>query len=140
MMTTPDIQPEDTGAVAATAPTGKTRRALSTLKRELTDDELASTGTQKMLLEELERLSEDNLRLDSFRSLYYEADKDVAVLKEKQKKNIAFEIISGACLSIGAAALGYAPYLWNHPPSGLILIAFGIILTIGGVIAKAIRL
>ena len=135
-----DIQPEDTGAVAAPAPVGKVRRALSSLKRELTDEELASTGTQKMLLEELERLTEENAALSSFRSLYHEADKNVAVLGVKQKKNISFEIISGSCLAVGAAALGYAPNVWGHPPSGQILIGFGIVLTIGGIIAKAVRL
>jgi hypothetical protein len=113
---------------------------LSSLKRELTDEELASTGTQKMLLEELERLSEENTALSSFRSLYHEADKSVAILGEKQKKNISFEVISGSCLAVGAAALGYAPSVWSQPPSGHILIAFGIVLTIGGILAKAVRL
>lgn len=139
-MAVEDVQPEDTGAVAAPAPVSKVRRALSSLKRELTDDELASTGTQKMLLEELERLTEENSVLGSFRSLFHEADKNVAILSEKQKKNISFEIISGACLAIGAASLGYAPSVWDYPPSGPILIAFGVVLTIGGVVAKAIRL
>ena len=139
-MVAQDVQPEDTGAVAARAPVSKVRRALSSLKRELSDDDLASPGTQKMLLEELERLTEENSSLSSFRSLFHESDKKVAILGEKQKKNISFEVISGACLAIGSASLGYAPSVWDHPPSGPILIAFGVVLTIGGVVAKAIRL
>jgi hypothetical protein len=110
------------------------------LKRELTDEELSSSGTQKMLLEELERLTEENARLASYQDDFHEADKGLAVLKEKQKRNISAEIVSGSCLATGAAALGYAPAVWASQPSGYIALAFGIVLTLGGIIAKAIKL
>jgi hypothetical protein len=64
----------------------------------------------------------------------------LAVLKEKQKRNISTEIVSGSCLAVGAAALGYAPAVWALQPSGGIALAFGIVLTLGGIISKAIKL
>lgn len=135
-----ETQPEETGAVAAQASIVKSHRALSGLKRELTNEELSSSGTQKMLLEELERLTEESNNLSSYRDAYHTADKELAVLKEKQRRNISAEIVSGACLTIGAASLGYAPAVWAAQPSGWILLTFGIVLTFGGIAAKAIKL
>lgn len=139
-MSEQDVQPEDTGAVNSQVPLTKTRRALSALKRELTNEELSSTGVQKMLLDELERLTEQNEYLSAYRDNFFRADKDFAVLKEKQKRNISAEIISGSCLAIGAAGLAYAPAVWSTQPSGWISITFGVVLTLAGVIAKAIKL
>jgi hypothetical protein len=133
-------QPEESGAIATPVQATKTRRALSGLKRELTDQELAEPGTQKMILEEIERLSDENGRLSSFEDDFHRVDKDLAVVKEKQKRNIAAEIVSGSCLAVGAAALGYAPAVWASPPSGAIALVFGAVLTISGIIAKAIKL
>ncbi|WP_136256499.1 hypothetical protein [Metallibacterium scheffleri] len=139
-MSQQEQQPEESGAIVTTVPATKTRRALSGLKRELTDEELAAPGTQKMILEELERLSDENSRLSSFKDDYHRADKNLAVVEEKQKRNIAAEIVSGSCLAVGAAALGYAPAVWASPPSGVIALVFGAVLIICGIIAKAIKL
>jgi hypothetical protein len=135
-----DVQPEESGATVAQPPLTKSRKALSGLKRELTNEELSSTGAQKMLLEELERLTDENNTLSSYRDDFHRVDKDLAVSKEKHKRNISAEIVSGSCLAIGAAALGYAPAVWASPPSGWISLAFGIVLTAGGITAKAIKL
>lgn len=135
-----DQQPDETGSVPTPTQSSKTRRALSGLKRELTDAELSSSGTQKMLLEELERLTEENDRLASYQDEFHKVDKLHAVLKEKQKRNISAEIVSGSCLAVGAAALGYAPAVWASQPSGYLALVFGCVLTLGGIIAKAIKL
>lgn len=136
-MSNSEIQPDEVGAVAIIPPNVKTGKAFSALKRELSDDELSSTGVQKLLLEELERLKEENRALESVNNDFHRVDKDLAVLKEKQKRNVRDEIISGSCLAVGAASLGYAPSLWEHQPAGWVLIAFGIVLTICGILAKA---
>jgi len=139
-VTNNEPQPEDVGANPASTSQKKTRRALAGLKRELTDEELASPGTQKMILEELERLSEENLVLTGLRQSFHKVDKDLAVLQEKHKRFIAAEIVSGACIAAGAASLGFAPAVWSSAPGGYIALAFGVLLTLGGVVAKAIKL
>jgi hypothetical protein len=136
-MSNNEIQPDEIGAVAAIPPNVKTGKAFSALKRELSDDELSSTGVQKLLLEELERLKEENGTLSSVRDDFHRVDKDLGIIKEKLKRNVSAEIISGSCLAVGAASLGYAPSLWAHQPSGWILIAFGVVLTVCGIFAKA---
>lgn len=134
-----DSQPDEVGAqpVATAAP--KARQALSRLKRELADEELSSPGTQKMLLEELERLDAENRDLKQYRDKYFSADKIVAVLYEKLAKSTKVEIISSTCLAVGAAALGYAPVLWDKQPSGWIAIAFGAVLIVAGVVVRIER-
>lgn len=48
----------------------------------------------------------DDEDLSSVRDQFHRADKRAAVLDEKLKVNAAFEILSGGCLAIGAAAMG----------------------------------
>jgi len=139
-MATNELQPDDAGATPALPQHNKPRRALSRLKRELTDEELGSPGAQKMLLEELERLGEENSVLQSYRDKFHDSDKQLAVVNEKRRRDIAMEVLSGGCLTIGAAALGYAPAVWSAQPSGWISLVFGAVLTIAGIIAKAIKL
>jgi hypothetical protein len=139
-LATNELQPDDAGATPALSPEDKTGRALSRLKRELTDEELATPGAIKMLLEELERRREENGALQSFRDRFYDTDKQLSIATEKLKSNLSGEIISTACLAVGAAALVYAPVVWSAQPSGWIALVFGGVLTVAGVAAKAVRL
>jgi serine phosphatase RsbU (regulator of sigma subunit) len=134
-----ELQPEETGASPSPLPENKVGRALSRLKRELTDEELATPGVTKMLLEELERRRDENSELQSFRDRFYNADKELSIANEKLKNNFSGEIISTACLAVGAAALVYAPVVWDEQPSGWIALIFGAVLTLGGIAAKAVR-
>lgn len=121
-------------------PKGRGRRkALSSARRELSDNELASSAVQKLLLDEIERLEEENIELCGYRNRYHEVDKKAAVLEQKIKQSMAHEIISVTCLTVGAAAIGYAPKVWSSEPTGYICLAFGILLIIGGIVSKAIK-
>lgn len=111
------------------------RQALQGITRELSDEDFASPVVQKFLLDEIERLDIENHELNKYRDQFHVKNKKVAVLEEKIKTNIAFEVISIACLTIGAAAVGYAP---AQPDNGIIL-ALGIILILGGIAAKVRR-
>ena len=133
-------QPEENGAKPAQPQTAKVRKALSQVKRELSAEELTSPGVQKMLVEELERVEDENSEFRSFRDQFHKVDKDLAVLQGKQKIRIGAEIVSGACLAVGAAAVGYAPGVWGVQPTGVIVLVFGAVLTILGIIAKAVML
>ena len=133
-----ELQPDDVGATLAPAPESKPGRALSRLKRELTDEELATPGAIKLLLEEIERSREEIHALQSYRDRFYTSDKELSVATEKLKGNLSAEIISTACLAIGAAALVYVPEVWKEQPTGWIAAIFGGVLTIAGIVAKAV--
>jgi hypothetical protein len=132
-------QPDEVGSQPIAAEAPKAHRAFSRLKRELTDEELGSSGVHKLLLELLQRAEEDNVDMKPFRDRYYQADKQNGVLQEKLKSNLATEVISMGSLTVGAVALGYAPSLWKSQPGGWLAVVFGLVLIGGGIIAKAVR-
>jgi len=117
LMATPETQPDESGASPVSTASPKTRKALSRLKRELSEDELATPGVQKMLIAELERLDAENDALVHYRDQYYDVERRLAVASGKLNEKRAAEILSTACIAIGGAALGYAPAVWkpdNH--------------------------
>ena len=133
-------QPDESGAKPVQTPILKSRKALSRLKRELTEEDLSTPGVQKMLVEELERAEEENNDLKSFRDRFHIANTDLAVSKQKLKGWTSLEMVSTACIAVGAAALVYVPEAWKCQPSGWIALVFGLVLTLIGILAKAIRL
>ena len=135
-----DAQPDEAGSRPITGEeTPKSHRAFSRLKRELSDEELASPGVQKLLLDYLAQADDENATLRSYRDRFHEADKRNGVLEEKLKINTAVEVISMGSLAVGAAALGYAPSLWFTPHGGQFVFAFGTVLIGVGILAKVIR-
>lgn len=139
-MTISDTQPEESGSKPVTVEDApKAHRAFSRLKRELSDEDLASSGVQKLLLDYVAQADDEIAVLKSFRDKYYEADKRNAVLGEKGKVNIASEVISTGTIAIGAAAMAYAPSIWDKQPTGAIALLFGIALTVVGIGAKVIQ-
>lgn len=93
-----------------------------------------------MILEEIERQREENTALRVYRDKFYQSETQRAVLSEKIKSKLSIEIISTACLAVGAAAIGYAPAAWNAQPSGWMALAFGGVLIVAGIVSKAVRL
>ena len=133
-------QPDEVGARPVDAPLPKSRKALARVQRELSQEDLATPGVQKMLIEELERAEEENNELKMFRDKFYTSDKELAVTKQKLKGWTAMEIISTACIAAGAAAFAYAPEASMTKYGGWVAAAFGFVLTGIGIIAKAIRI
>jgi len=107
-MATHEVQPDEAGAQPVEAPAPKLRRALALVKRELSDEELDSSGAKKLLLDYLERAEEENNELKSFRNLYHKVDKELGILQEKFRTNTALEVLSTGTITIGAAALVYS--------------------------------
>lgn len=134
----PDQEP-DTPAGSALVPVSKSRMSLTRVRRELTDDELGSPAVQKMLIDEIERLERESSELADFRDRFYDADKRAAIILEREKKSISGEVIFGVCLSVGAAAVGYAPAVWSTPPQGPIALVFGAVLMIGGIVSRLVK-
>ena len=138
MADTEDLAPEnpEEGIVE---PKHKGRRAFSNVRRELSDEEVTSPAVQRMLIDDLERLEIEKFELKEYQDKYYEADKKSAILEEKVKSSVAQDVIFSVCLSVGAAALGYAPSMWKAQPSGWISIVFGLILICGGIASKVVK-
>ena len=117
------------------APLGKGRQPLHGLSRQLSPEDLRQTGTQKMILDLLDRLQDEN-ELKEFKEKFHERDKEVAVLRERLKKSTAQDIVIGAMLAGGSLVLGYLPSLLL--PTGLPSPTGWIALVIGGLFSCGI--
>ncbi|MDE0027321.1 MAG: hypothetical protein OXP69_23150 [Spirochaetaceae bacterium] len=96
----------------------------------MSEEELSTTGAQKMLLDWLDRLEEENLELREIEKRFHESDKDVAVLQERQTKSIARDIM----LAAGSLLLGLSPSFWAVQPTGTILVIIGGALAVASVV------
>jgi hypothetical protein len=134
----PDQAPEaPTTPGPSIAPKG--RQALTKIRRELSEEELASPAVQRLLVDELERIERENQQLLSFREKYFVSDKQVAILEERLKKSLAGEIVFGACLAVAGASLGYVPAVWSHQPTGYLALGFGVVVLAIGVAARIVQ-
>lgn len=118
------------------------RRSFTKLRRELNEEELSSPAVQKLLIDEIERLESENSSLSELASKYYDVDKTVAVLQEKDKQNVAMEVMSSVGLALGAVALGSGPSIWSLESSealGWFTMGIGVVLMAASVITKFVR-
>lgn len=125
--------PEDTKAGSGLS-ASKGKQAFENINRKLSDDDLTNPVVGKFLLNEKDRLEIENDELKDYQDRFYEADKKVAVLEEKNKTNLATEILSGVCFTIGGVLLGHG----MSEPSGWI-IGCGALVFIIGIAAKAVK-
>ena len=110
-------------------------RPFRDLSRKLSPEELRGTGTQKMILDLLDQLQDENEELKEFKERFHERDKEVAVLLERLKKSKAQDIVIGATLAGGSLILGHLPSLLlptGFPSSiGWIALVVGGLLVVG---------
>lgn len=92
-----------------------------------------------MLVDEIERLERQNVDFQSYRDRFHAVDKKASIYEERLTKVRASEIISASCLTVGSAALGYAPSVWDSPPSGYLSLAFGSVIVICGVWSRWVQ-
>lgn len=116
------------------------RKSLSSARRDLSEEELSSSAVQKLLIDEVERLEDENQDLDYYREEFHKADKRASIFEERHRRVISQEIISNGCLVVGAAALGYVPSLSKDATTATIVAVFGGILVVAGIWAKVVRL
>ena len=138
----PDVEPSELPeAAAVVTPKGNSgRRSFSNLRRELTDEELASPSVQRMLLDEIERLDGECGALCSIRDKFHISDKRVGVLEERFKSKVSFEIIHVTCFLISGSSLGYAASNWGTQPAVSYCALFvGGVLAIAGIAAKVVK-
>lgn len=132
-MKTSDVEPRGDGRQDGT-PLSK-RKALSKLRRELSEDESDTPAVQRMLLDDIDRLETEVGELRQFRDRFHSADKDAEVLRERLRASVALD----GSLAIGAAILGLAPSLWSSQPIGWIVIALGLALVVAAVVVRRFR-
>jgi hypothetical protein len=121
------------------APLAGRRTAFRNLRRQLADDELAQTGTQKLLLELLERTDEECETLKDFRDRYHMETLRNAAFSERIRTVNAIEVAYGSGLALGAAAVGVAPVFWDHQPDGWICLIFGFLFMAAAIVVRVIK-
>ena len=120
----------------------KRSSAYQKLRRDLSEEELNNTGAQKMILSDLDRLESEVDELNCFKDLYHQKDKENAVKDEQLKTSTSKEILYAVAISLGATLIGLSPSLWfanassNQINFGIIILIFGVILILGGLITK----
>ena len=119
------------------SPTFGRRNALKDIRRQLTEDELANPGVQKLLIEMLEEADDVRQSLLEFENRFYESDKKAAILSEQLKNNTRIEVFFGVGIGLGCSIIGLTPFFMeiNHV-HGYITLALGVCITIGSVVGR----
>jgi hypothetical protein len=102
----------------------------SRIRREITDEDLASPAVQRILLGEVDKLQYQVLQLEMIESQFYLIDKRSAVLEEKLKSVNSHEVLYSLCLTIGSIVIGLSSMIWENG-YGWLAIAMGSLLVIG---------
>lgn len=117
--------------------------AFSKINRELSEDDLKSPGTQRLILNELDKYEACKAELDFYREQYYEVASECKVYEEKLKSNTTNEVASGFLLAFGPSLMTLAPSIVNKDGNwyylSTIVLIIGVILLSGGIIAKIIK-
>ncbi len=135
--TEPPISQEEIATSAV--PSSGRRAAFRDIRRQLTDDELSSTGVQKLLLAMLEEADTDRDNLEPYVNLYHEADKKAAILSEQVKTQKTVEIFLGVGVGLGGTIIGLTPFFWGvKAVFGVITGLVGLGLIIGAIVGRRI--
>lgn len=123
---------------AAPQPKGR-RRSFGKVRRELTEAELGSSGVQKMLLDELDRMDGSEADVKLLSDKYHETNTLLAVTREKLKTHNAFDIISTGTVALGSILFGAAFSFKDVIIAFWLMIILGAALVIVGIVAKVVR-
>jgi hypothetical protein len=88
-----------------------------------------------MLLGEIERLSEDNGRLQSIETRFHEKDKRCAILEAEASQNTLLEILYTVAVAVGSALLGWIPNSSSRHGT-VVLVIFASMLFLSALLAK----
>ena len=87
-----DVEPKSIGQVPLSSDATKEKGVYSNLKRQLTEDDLNSPGTQRLILAELDKYDECKKELNYYKDQYHRKDKENAVFKQLVSSNKAFDM------------------------------------------------
>lgn len=119
----------------------KRGNAFSKLNRELQDEDLNNRGTQRLILNELDKYEDCKKQLEKYRERFYTADKNNAVLSAQLNSSTAFEITNSLMITIGSILIGLTPSILKDGTTYYltwIVCSIGIIALVGGLLAKFI--
>ena len=135
-----DVEPTISNSEGDTH-TKSLKKHFAKLATELTDDELSSSGVQKMLLAEIVRLETDisKIETEKFREKFHEADRERAILREREKTLIFSEILYSLSLTLGAVLIGLTPSIDSSDFLQFAVCIIGALLITGSVIAKVFK-
>jgi len=154
------LEPEAAPAVANPKSGSKGHRlALTNFRRELSEDELKSPGVAKMLMDDIDTLSQELAEVKETAEKFHDADKKLAILQERFKTRMAVEVVSTGAVTVGSLLVGLsARQLLTRSTvddeqlsqvmtgvassSGFswVILIIGCLLLATGIIAKAIKL
>lgn len=116
---------------------GKNLDAYSNLPKGLTTEELAQSGTQKLILYDLEKTSNTVKSLAPYQKKYFEELSKKLVLEEKLSKTKRTEILYSFCITGGGLIIGYSNTVVKlDNVAGIIGYVFGGLLILGGILFK----
>ena len=116
------------------------RKAIASIRRELSDKDMTNPAVAKLLLDDVERLEQQVNELGNVQVQFHTADKRAAVLEQKLNVSRSQEIVFAVCTTLAGAALGFAPSVWSEAnATGPIVLSAGVVLLICAFIAKAVK-
>lgn len=120
-------------------PASGRRAAFRDVRRQLTDDELKSSGVQKLLLDMLQEADDEREGLRAYVSAFHTADKTAAVLDIQVKARDALDVFFGVGVGLGGAIIGLVPFFWGVKPEyGIVTGIVGLGLTIGVTVGRGV--
>ena len=91
--------------------TTKRKNAFSNISRELTESDLKSLGTQRLLLRDLDNYEVCKRQLEDLQEKYHKADRENGVFEVKLRQYQSIDYLYSFLLGIGSALIGLFPAL-----------------------------
>jgi hypothetical protein len=111
--------------------------AYGNLIRGLNSEELAQSGTQKLILNDLSKAEDRIFELEPYREKYNLVYTEKCVLDEKLSKTRKAEILYSFCITSGGVIIGLSKiFLEKDETLAYIMITIGALLIIGGLLFK----
>jgi hypothetical protein len=110
----------------------------SRIRREISEEDLASPAVQRILLGEVDKLQSQVTELQEIESQFHSVDKKAAILEEKLKAVNSHEVLYSLSLTIGSIIIGLSSMIWEKG-YGWAAIAIGSILVVGGIASRVIK-
>jgi VIT1/CCC1 family predicted Fe2+/Mn2+ transporter len=121
-----------------TLPYGKLL-ALQNLRRQLTDEELATPGVQKLLLDMVEVAETEKESIKEYVQKYNEADKKASILAEKLNKDRKIDVFFGVGIGLGGVIIGLSPYFFSLSSlAGTLCCIIGALMMIGSTLGRVL--